>query len=142
MLALLQPKIARRHVSIERIVAPDLKEIPGDRIQLQQVFVNLITNALDSLAQIRYRKRIIRISIEAAENAIVINVRDNGTGLAQDMRGTLFESFVTNKPGGMGMGLSICRTIVEAHGGTLSAHDVEPCGAEFRILLPHSGEVQ
>lgn len=142
VLALLQPEIARQHVTIERAITANLQEVSGDRVQLQQVFVNLITNALDALAQSPEGDRTIRIGVETTESGVEISVRDNGIGLPTELRETLFQSFVTNKPGGMGMGLSICRTIVEAHGGTLTARDVEPHGAEFCIVLPHCGEAR
>jgi len=141
VLALLQSDIAKHRVTVRTAIASDIPRFRGDRIQIQQVFVNLITNALDSLAQTNGRPRELSIAARREQpQSVTITVRDNGEGFSDGSPDRLFESFVTTKPGGLGMGLSICRTIVEAHGGTLSAAAAAPHGAEFRITLPLDGE--
>ena len=141
VLSLLQPVLAKQAVVLRQDIAPDLPIIPGDRIQLQQVFFNLITNALESLSQVTDRVCEIMISAQrTAENTIKIVLRDNGEGFAEDVLPRLFDSFITTKPHGMGMGLAICRGIVEAHGGTLVASPADPSGAQFTITLPTGGE--
>lgn len=139
--SLLQPAISRQGVLLHRDIASDLPMISGDRIQLQQVFFNLITNALESLSQVADRRReIVGSARRTAENTVEIVLRDNGEGFDETVLPRLFDSFVTTKPHGMGMGLAICRSIVEAHGGTLTASPAIPCGAQFTITLPVVGE--
>jgi C4-dicarboxylate-specific signal transduction histidine kinase len=133
---LLRTEIEKLAVDIHIDLARDLPPITGDRIQLQQVFANLITNSLESLSLVSDRPRQIWITATSAAGSIALAVRDNGPGFADGIRERLFDSFVTTKSGGMGMGLSICRTIVEAHGGTLTATPGWPSGAQFTITLP------
>jgi C4-dicarboxylate-specific signal transduction histidine kinase len=136
VLTLLRAEIEKLAVDIHIDLASDLPPIRGDRIQLQQVFANLITNSLESLSQVCDRPRQIWITATSTTGSIALTVRDNGPGFADDIRERLFDSFVTTKSTGMGMGLSICRTIVEAHGGTLTAIPSSPSGAQFTITLP------
>ena len=141
VLTLLAAEIAAHRVTIHSDIDECLPALMADRIQLQQVFVNLIANALESLSEIDDRPRQLWItSRRADENSVEVLIRDNGPGFAEGILPRLFESFVTTKPGGMGMGLSICRTIVEAHGGTLAAAPTTPHGAQFHIVLPLGGE--
>jgi C4-dicarboxylate-specific signal transduction histidine kinase len=142
ILVLLEPEIVRHGVVLRTNIAPDLPSLSGDRVQLQQVFVNLITNALDSLGLTAHGQRELTISASLTDDcAIEVAIADNGAGFAEGVRGRLFEPFVTTKQSGMGMGLSISRTIVEAHGGALEASPVQPHGARFRIILPLTGEI-
>jgi C4-dicarboxylate-specific signal transduction histidine kinase len=136
VLALLRPEIERLGVEIQIEMPSDLPPANADRIQLQQVFANLITNSLESLSQTSDDRRRIGIGATATGDGIRLTFRDNGPGIADAVRERLFDSFVTTKSGGMGMGLSICRTIIEAHGGTLTAAPSIPDGAQFTITLP------
>ena len=114
---------------------PDLPLVSIDKIRIQQVLVNLIRNAVEAID----RKSGGRVEVLAnnSSDAVEIAVRDNGPGLSPEMVGRLFESFVTSKSTGMGLGLSICRSIVEAHGGTLVAEANQPDdGMTFRFTLP------
>jgi C4-dicarboxylate-specific signal transduction histidine kinase len=132
----LRTEIEKLAVDLHIDLACDIPPITGDRIQLQQVFANLITNSLESLAQVCDRPRQIWITATATAASIVFTIRDNGPGFADGIHERLFDSFVTTKSSGMGMGLSICRTVVEAHGGTLTATPGSPSGALFTISLP------
>ncbi|MDR3527060.1 MAG: ATP-binding protein [Rhizomicrobium sp.] len=141
VLALLLADLTAHQIEIRCEVPPALPTLFGDRIQLQQVFFNLLTNAIESLSETTGRQRDITISAERGrENTVVILLRDNGAGFQDCEPEQLFDSFVTTKPSGMGMGLSISRTIVETHGGTLTASRAIPHGAAFAITLPLSGE--
>ncbi|MGJ4943883.1 PAS domain-containing sensor histidine kinase [Bradyrhizobium sp. HKCCYLS1011] len=115
---------------------PGLPPIRGDRIQLQQVLVNLLVNAGQAMSG-QSGPRIITLYAGVAEGGnLSVTVRDNGPGIAPDDLPRLFAPFFTTKPGGMGMGLAICRTTVEAHGGRLSADSTPGAGATFRLTLP------
>jgi Histidine kinase-, DNA gyrase B-, and HSP90-like ATPase len=111
--------------------------IEGDRVQLQQVTLNLIINAFEAMSGVSQRARELLISTRKAESdGVLVAVRDSGPGLTPATLDHLFESFYTTKPGGLGLGLSICRSIVEAHGGRLWACPNVPCGAIFRFTVP------
>jgi two-component system, LuxR family, sensor kinase FixL len=118
-------------------LAEDIK-VAVDPIQIQQVLINLIKNAFEAVRASARREVIV--STFVAEGEAMIRVDDSGPGIAPEMRDTLFESFVSSKPDGMGVGLSISRTIVEAHGGSLSAWNRETGGASFCVALPLAEE--
>jgi C4-dicarboxylate-specific signal transduction histidine kinase len=136
ILTLLHSEIEKREAVVHVDIADGCADVIGDRIQLQQVFTNLITNSLESLAQVCDRPRQVWISARPTVGRVHIVVRDNGPGFDSGIRDRLFDSFVTTKSGGMGMGLSICRTILEAHGGMITAAPASPSGAQFTITLP------
>ncbi len=122
-------------VEVEKEFAKDLPPVLVDRVQLQQVLVNLLRNSLDAMASTENPK----ITVRAARNGgdhIVVSVADNGPGFDPEIEANLFQPFNTSKPDGMGIGLSVCRTIVESHGGTISAANNEGAGVTFRITLP------
>ena len=109
----------------------------GDRVQLQQVLLNLVLNAIDAMSGVHDRPRELTIVSRAdGSNAVVVEVRDSGIGLDPDRVERVFEAFYTTKAEGLGIGLSISRSIVEAHGGRLWAAANEPYGAVFRFSLP------
>src|SRR5262249_37307221 len=110
--------------------------IKGDRIQLQQVIMNLIVNAMDAMAGQSRAERRITIWTSHIENWAEVSIADAGPGIPRDNIRQIFEPFFTTKPQGMGMGLSIARTIVEAHGGQISAANETGRGAVFVIRLP------
>ncbi|MBO9127763.1 MFS transporter [Rhizobium sp. 16-488-2a] len=113
----------------------------ADRVEMQQVIANLITNGLHAMAGMPAEHRDLTISLNAAESDLIrLEVRDNGTGIEPDNLAKLFSPFFTTKNDGMGMGLAICKTIVEAHGGSLTAHNHEEGGAIFEIVLPLAGD--
>ena len=106
-------------------------------MQLQQVILNLSTNGIDAMEAVSDRARRLRVVSELnGDDSIFVTIDDTGTGLAAGDIDRIFDPFFTTKSHGMGMGLAICRTIIEAHGGTLSAAPGNPYGAVFRIVLP------
>ncbi|MCF4129877.1 PAS domain S-box protein (plasmid) [Methylobacterium sp. SyP6R] len=115
----------------------------ADRVQIQQVLVNLIRNAREAVAQ-GPRRELGIAARRLAPDRVEIAVSDTGPGIAEDVAGRLFQPFVTTKPGGMGVGLSICRTITEAHGGRLEVERSASGGATFRLILPadHAGDAR
>jgi PAS domain S-box-containing protein len=124
-------------VTVRTQLAAGLPLVYGDRVQLQQVMLNLTINAIEAMSVAGEGPRELRISAEhAAEGGVLLAVEDSGPGLAPATRGRLFEAFYTTKPDGLGMGLSICRSIVEAHGGRLWATANQPRGAVFCFTVP------
>ena len=124
-------------VSVQAHLADGLPLIYGDRVQLQQVILNLIVNAVEAMSGVDAAARELLISTGRVEpNGVLVAVRDTGPGLAPATFDRLFEAFYTTKPSGLGMGLSICRSIIEAHGGKLWAEANEPRGAAFQFLTP------
>ena len=117
--------------------AGELPRIRCDRVQLQQVMLNLIVNAIQSMSSVEDGNRELHISTASIEpEGVCVAVRDTGPGLSPESLSRLFEPFYTTKPDGMGMGLSICRSIIEAHGGRLWATPCEPRGALFQFTIP------
>jgi signal transduction histidine kinase len=117
-------------------LAPCLPRIHGDRVQLQQVMLNLIVNAIQATSGVAEDRRDLLISSGATDEGALVGVRDTGPGLRPESLPRLFEPFYTTKPDGMGMGLSICRSIIEAHGGRLWATGHTSQGAFFQFTIP------
>lgn len=135
--------LVERELKAERvIVKTQLKATPvmGDYIQLQQVVINLLLNAIQALASTEQRYRQISIALSDAD-PVVCTVNDNGPGLSQEVAGNMFKAFVTTKATGMGMGLSICRSIIDMHGGAINAQNREEGGASVEFTLPRLEEV-
>ncbi|WP_024506062.1 ATP-binding protein [Bradyrhizobium sp. ARR65] len=127
---------AARGVTLTSLIAPIALPIKGDKTQLQQVIVNLVTNAMDGMLDLPTGKRRITISTQRADDLGEISVADAGPGIPPEKAKDVFEPFFTTKPQGMGMGLSIARTIIEAHQGQVFAESQTIGGAVFRIRLP------
>ena len=124
-------------VSVRTELADDIPLVQGDRVQLQQVTLNLVINAIQAMSGSAEGARELWISTGKAESgAVLVKVRDSGPGLAPPNRERVFESFYTTKPNGMGMGLSICRSIIQAHGGRLWASANCTRGAAFQFTVP------
>jgi PAS domain S-box-containing protein len=124
-------------VTVRTDLAEGLPLIHGDRVQLQQVILNLIINAIQAMSGVSERERELQISTRTAQaGGVLVAVRDSGPGLDPAQVERLFEAFYTTKPGGIGMGLAICRSIVEAHGGRVWAGTNEPRGAVFQVTVP------
>jgi PAS domain S-box-containing protein len=137
VITLTRSELLRHGVSLETQLATGLPLIEGDRIQLQQVILNLILNATEAMSGIDEGAREMRISTEReASNGVLVSVRDLGLGLDPQSVDHLFEAFYTTKPDGLGMGLAICRSIIKAHGGRLWAKANEPRGAVVQFTLP------
>jgi signal transduction histidine kinase len=126
-----------RRPSLSRRLAQDLPSVLGDEVQLQQVLLNLIVNAIEAMGSAKDRPRELTITsgLDGPE-WVLVEVRDTGPGFADEDMGRVFEAFHTTKAEGLGIGLSISRSIIEAHGGRLSAARNEPHGAVFRFTLP------
>ena len=125
-----------RKVELGSFITPVALPIVGDRIQLQQVVINLVVNAIDAMANLSSENRKISIHTLRADNFAELTVSDRGPGIPADKLKEVFEPFFTSKAEGMGMGLSIARTIVEAHDGQISAENQPTGGASFKIRLP------
>jgi signal transduction histidine kinase len=137
VLVLLRRDLVSNSVSLRTELAGDLPSVIGDRIRLQQVFVNLVMNAVEATNARGEGPRVIVISSQSqSPDQIVIAVRDSGVGIATETTEELFQPFFSNKDDGMGMGLWISRSIVEAHGGTLWATRNEDAGATFQFTIP------
>ena len=143
VMTLLRPEAAVRHVKLEVDVPGDLPLVRGDRVHLQQVLLNVVLNGMDALNGATCGER--RVSLIALLNGaqtVEIAVIDTGSGIPADKLAHVFNPFFTTKPNGIGLGLPISRTIVEAHGGRFWAENNSSGGASFRFTLPVSEEVE
>jgi signal transduction histidine kinase len=137
VIALTRSEAHQHGVSSRIELARGLPHVLGDRVQLQQVILNLIINAIEAMSGVSEGARELRISTGKGESdGVLVQVRDSGPGLDPESLDRLFDAFYTTKPNGMGMGLSICRSIIEAHGGRLWATANVPRGAIFQFTLP------
>ena len=137
VIALTHSEAVKTGVTVSTQLAGELPRIQCDRVQLQQVMLNLIVNAIQSMSGVEDGNRELHVSTVSIEpEGVRVAVRDTGHGLRPESLPRLFEPFYTTKPDGMGMGLSICRSIVEAHGGRLWATACEPRGALFQFTIP------
>ena len=134
-LLLMQREIRDHRVSLRQDLAPNLPRVLGDRVQLQQVIINLVLNAMEAMASVTDRPRDLTIRSCQDGDHVLVAIQDSGTGIDPDRIDRLFGSFYTTKPGGLGMGLSICRSIIEAHGGKLWASSNAGPGATFQFTL-------
>jgi PAS domain S-box-containing protein len=141
VIALTRGEVVKNSVSVKTQLAEGLPLIQGDRVQLQQVILNLIINAVEGMSGVSEGARELLISTaKAASDGAVVAVRDSGPGLAPEILERVFEAFYTTKPGGLGMGLSICRSIVETHGGQVWASSNDGPGTTFQFSLPSARE--
>jgi two-component system sensor kinase FixL len=133
---LLRPDAAARHVALEFAIPADLPPVRGDQVQIQQVLLNLILNGMDALEGLNDRPRSVTVSARReGPTRVEISVSDSGRGIDADHFDHIFEPFFTTKSKGIGMGLSISRGLIEAHGGRLWAENTA-VGATFRFTLP------
>jgi signal transduction histidine kinase len=137
VIALTQTEVQQNRVKLQARLADDLALVPADRVQLQQVIMNLLVNAVEAMSSVGDGSRELTIaSGEDDPNAVFVEVQDTGPGIDPAELDRLFQSFYTTKPDGIGMGLAISRSIIEAHGGRLKAAPNQPHGAVFRFTLP------
>jgi C4-dicarboxylate-specific signal transduction histidine kinase len=141
VIALTRGEAVKTGVSVQTDLVEGLPLIHGDRVQLQQVVLNLIINAVEAMSGVSEGARDLLISAgKAKSGGVLVVVMDSGPGLASASLERLFDAFYTTKPGGLGLGLSICRSIIDAHGGRLWASAKVPQGAIFQFVLPaHPG---
>ncbi len=132
-IAVVLPEIERCGVQVSQSLDPLAQLVLADRVQIEQVIVNLMRNAMQAMQDSPRRE--LSIASRWRDGLVEVSVGDSGRGLADTMRGRLFEPFVTTRPDGTGLGLSICRAIIDAHGGSLSYHPGEHGGSVFRFTL-------
>jgi signal transduction histidine kinase len=141
VVSLVQREVLNHRVSLRLKLAAELPPVLGDRVQLQQVLVNLVMNAIQAMADIADERRELLIKSGVHEEGhVVVAVQDSGTGIDPTNANRLFDAFFTTRPNGMGMGLSICRSIIEAHGGRVWASSNAGDGATFQFSLPSIDE--
>ena len=140
VIKLLRPKIKEKHVTILRELPENIPKVYVDRIQIEQVLINLLNNAIDAMKSTPLLKREIIIQSRYDKETIQVKVFDRGTGLPNNMRSDVFEPFFSTKNEGMGMGLSISRSIMESHNGSLNAEQRELGGSIFSFTLPIGNE--
>jgi C4-dicarboxylate-specific signal transduction histidine kinase len=138
VLELTHSDLIQREVRVTTRLSASLPTVPGDRVQLQQVVLNLIVNGCDAMADNPPSERMLVISTSDEGNAVRVSISDRGTGIAGDSVDAVFEPFVTSKEHGLGLGLAICRSIVNAHGGRMWAVNNPDRGATFHLLLPQA----
>jgi PAS domain S-box-containing protein len=136
VIALTRTEAANNSVSVRTQLAEGLPRVQGDRVQLQQVLVNLIINAIEAMRDVDEEGRELLISTRNEPDGVSVEVRDSGPGFAPADLDRMFATFYTTKPDGLGLGLSICRSIIDAHNGRLWASANLPCGACFQFALP------
>jgi signal transduction histidine kinase len=141
VLALLDRPIQSNDIVVRTSLAEPAPVVPGDPVQLQQVTLNLIMNAIEAMANVTDRDRDLRISTQVQGSQVLLDISDTGHGIDPLQMERIFEAFYTTKAHGMGMGLSICRSIVLAHGGRLSASRGSPHGCVFHVVLASSDQV-
>jgi PAS domain S-box-containing protein len=133
----MREEITDHGVTTETELAPELQRVDGHRSQLRQVILNLIHNAIESMDKTTDRNRVLRVTTKSnGRDAIVVEVEDSGAGINPRLLDSIFDPFITTKQDGMGLGLAICRMIVDRHGGKLSALSDGKNGARFQIVLP------
>jgi len=142
VIALVQRELMSHRVSLRTELAPALPMILGDQVQLQQVIINLVMNGIEAMQSVTDRPRELVIGSHQDEtHRVLVTVTDSGVGISAENADRLFNAFFTTKSSGMGMGLSICRSIIEAHGGRMSATNNVGPGARFQFTLPLHQEV-
>src|SRR3977135_2045777 len=135
VIILLRNELTRNRVSLRADFAPNLPRVPGDPVQLQQVLINLVVNAIEAMRTSTGRPRELQISLQKSPDSILVQVQDSGPGIKPELADRIFEPFFTTKAEGIGMGLSISRSIIESHGGHLSIAPVSQ-GALFQLTFP------
>lgn len=137
----LRSEMQRHGASVSLDLAPALPPVMADRVQLQQVLANLCINAAQAMALVEQPVRRLTVrSFRADPQTVGVDVEDTGPGIPPAQLGRLFQSFASTKQGGMGIGLAICRSIIEGHGGTIVGVNLGPGGARFRFTLPAGGD--
>jgi signal transduction histidine kinase len=135
----MREELKDHRITTKTELAPELQRVDGHRNQLRQVIFNLIHNAIESMDNTIDRGRVLRVITRSQDqDAIIVTVEDSGPGINPDRLDSIFDPFITTKPDGMGLGLAICRMIVDRHDGKLSASSDGKTGAQFQLVLPVS----
>jgi C4-dicarboxylate-specific signal transduction histidine kinase len=140
MIVLLRGEATRHNISVRTELAADLPQVTGDRVQLQQVIMNLMLNGIDAMKEVDGERELAIKSQRTEKEELLVSVSDTGVGLPTQQADQIFKAFFTTKPHGTGMGLSISRSIVESHDGRLWAAENSPRGASFCFTLPTKTE--
>jgi C4-dicarboxylate-specific signal transduction histidine kinase len=138
VLGLAHSDLIQRGVSVSTHLAPSLPLVLADRVQLQQVVLNLIVNACDAMIDVPAAERMLVITTALANTGVQLSVADSGPGITAEPIDSVFQPFVTSKRHGLGLGLTICRSIVDAHGGRMWAVNNQGSGSTFHMMLPPS----
>jgi signal transduction histidine kinase len=133
MLQLLRGALRQQRISITEELTLDLYQLNADRVQLMQVLMNLVLNAIEAMQDVEHRPRTLTVRSALVDGALRVSVEDNGTGIPGALAERVFDALFSTKPGGTGMGLAICRAIIQAHGGHLWSTPVQPHGAAFHL---------
>ena len=133
---LVQREVISHRVTLRPELAAGLPEVVGDRVQLQQVVINLVMNGIEAMADVPAQQRRLLVRSQAGDDQVLVAVQDAGTGIDPENANRLFRAFYTTKSNGMGMGLSISRSIVEAHGGRIWATNNDGPGATVQFTVP------
>ena len=141
MIVLLRGEATRYSISVRAELATDLPQVTGDRVQFQQVLMNLMINGIDAMKDVDGTRELSIKSQPVENEQLLVSVSDTGVGLPPQQADQIFNAFFTTKPHGTGMGLRISRSIVESHGGRLWAADNSPRGASFCFTLPTKAEI-
>jgi PAS domain S-box-containing protein len=136
VISLTRGELQKNKVALKLEIPDDIPAVPVDRVQLQQVFVNLILNAIEAMREMTDRDRALTIDVDSDGEFMTVGLNDNGPGVSLDRAENIFRPFETSKVNGMGMGLSICRTIVESHGGQMRLARAGVPGCRFEFTLP------
>ena len=141
-LVMVRSTIAGNKVTLNTYLTDELSPVEGDRVELQQVVVNLLLNAVEAMSSLKEGTRELSVRIEQcrAEDGVLVQVKDSGPGIDPENLDRVFEPFYTTKTSGVGMGLSICRSIVNSQGGRLWASANEPRGTVFQFIVPAAKE--
>ena len=143
VIEMVRAAIDKDRVSVSTRLAPDLTPVWGDRVQLQQVVMNLVLNAVEAMGSVEQRARMLVVRTEQErDGGILVAVQDSGPGIDPERLEQVFKPFYTTKGSGVGMGLAICRSIIDAHGGRLWAEGNQPRGTVFQFTLPAGLEAQ
>jgi PAS domain S-box-containing protein len=140
MVSLMRSEVTQHSISVRTELAENIPQITGDRVQLQQVFMNLMINAIDAMKDMDGTRDLTISSLRAENEQLMVSISDTGVGIPPQQADQIFNAFFTTKPHGTGMGLRISRSIVESHGGRLWAADNSPRGASFHLTLPTKAE--
>jgi signal transduction histidine kinase len=143
VLTLARSEIRRHDITLHSTLETDSRPVSGDRVQLQQVLLNLIVNSIEAMSATVDLPRELRVSSKLGETGdVLVTVEDTGPGIDPAIRNRIFDSLFTTKPDGLGMGLAICRSIIDAHGGRIWVSPRVPHGTIFRFVVPGADRME